>query len=106
MASPRVGVLRTMANMAAFLPEVRGKMAPAFFLLGVPPPPPVLPPLLLLSLRPPCLRHRRLRPARQTPSSSYEIPRLVTIPIHAALPSSPGGDGFQAPVECPAVVPS
>lgn len=35
MAFPRVGLLRTMANMAAFLPEVRGKMAPAFFLLGI-----------------------------------------------------------------------
>ncbi|KAH6945017.1 hypothetical protein HPB50_006743 [Hyalomma asiaticum] len=60
MAPPRVGLLMAMANMADFLPEVRGKMAPAFFLLGAPPPPPVLPPVLLLGLLPPRLRHSRL----------------------------------------------
>ncbi|KAH6945292.1 hypothetical protein HPB50_007754 [Hyalomma asiaticum] len=34
MAFPRVGLLMVMANMAAFLPEVRGKMAPEFFCWG------------------------------------------------------------------------
>ncbi|KAH6926573.1 hypothetical protein HPB50_019812 [Hyalomma asiaticum] len=66
MASPRVGLLMAMANMAAFHPEVRGKMAPAFFLLGAFPPPPVLPPLLLGGLLPPRLRHPRLAWVRAT----------------------------------------
>ncbi|KAH6933408.1 hypothetical protein HPB50_014779 [Hyalomma asiaticum] len=69
MASSRVGVFMAMANMAAFLTEVRGKVAPAFFLLGASPPPPVLPPLLLEGLLPPRLRHRRLARVRASASA-------------------------------------
>lgn len=53
MASLRIGLVMVMAHMWAFLPKVRGKMAPAFFLLGASPPPPVLPSLLLGGLLPP-----------------------------------------------------
>ncbi|KAH6942751.1 hypothetical protein HPB50_009814 [Hyalomma asiaticum] len=70
MASPRIGLFMAMANVAAFLPEVRGKMAPVF-LLGASPPKPVLPPLLLGGVLPPRLQHRRLPRVRARVGSQH-----------------------------------
>ncbi|KAH6926612.1 hypothetical protein HPB50_019920 [Hyalomma asiaticum] len=85
MAFQSVGLFMTMANMAAFLPGIRGKMAPAFFLLGASPPAPVLPPRL---------RHRRLAQVRASAAarrSTRPIPALA--PLEAALVRGAGSAG-------------
>ncbi|KAH6924327.1 hypothetical protein HPB50_015834 [Hyalomma asiaticum] len=45
-------------------------------------------------------------PRPSTVTNAVTVRKEDATLIHAASPSSPGGDGLQAPVQCPAVVPS